>query len=75
MLEAFILLVRFYTSNKQYAPESMISEITNPGENHLSSQARLGSGVRGRVPAHQPLCGELQSSLSPGHMRWIPGKS
>lgn len=75
MLEAFILLVRCYSSNKQYAPASMISEITNPGESQLSSQSRLGGGGRGHVLTHRSLCGKLRSSLCPGRMCWTPGKS
>lgn len=67
-LEAFILLVRFHSSSKQHAPESMISEITSSGESELSTQARLGGGIRSHVLAHQPCCSQLQSSLNPGQM-------
>lgn len=45
-LEAFILLVRFHSSSKQHAPESMISEITSSGESELNAQVRLGGGVK-----------------------------
>lgn len=55
----------FSSSSKQHAPESMISEITNSGESQPSSQARLGSGIRNHVLAHQPRCNQLQSSLKP----------